>query len=190
MNRRETADGRRLSSVLEWNGFHVWWFGQDYLFRGLLLPVRQYRDLIDMAWRAGEIRVQNPPRLFRLYVVPVLRRLGVRCEIEGAPRLRWRRCAAVAGFVTSLGISLAAMLVCLLARRPVLLYALRPVDPQLRCDRRLRDLYGELWRKNVPFMELVFSEAPADQLRQDGRRGRAAIWYRQVLALFEWLLPS
>jgi hypothetical protein len=194
MNQRQTVDGKPLSTTLSWKGFYVWWFGQDYLLRGILLPVMQYKSLIDFVFEhKGEIKeiiVSNSPKRFALYTVPILKRLGIKCSIEGSLQIVLQKLQEFIGFCLKLAVSLCGIISCVLRPKRILFFTLKPVDPELHCDRRLKDIYEELRKQQIPFTEIVFSISNLNALHEQKLRRRVVIYYRQIIPLFTWLFPK
>ncbi len=189
MNRLSDGAGRCLAKLLEWKELHPWWFGQDYLFRGLLLPVMRYRALIEEGMRHGTLVFANPPKDVALYILPVLRRLGIRCSVRRHSPSVLRHIREVAGFCLKLAVSAVAVAGCNLRPKRILLYALKSVDPVARCDTRLKDVYDELRNRRLPFTELIFSRRSADAWREHRLRGRPGIYYDQIVRVLQWLFP-
>lgn len=179
LNRLVTEDGRPLSSVLVWRGFELWWFRQDRLFRNLLLPLIRYRPLLESLLEAGKVEVLEAPKDFR-YAATLLRRAGGSCVIQGERGSLRLSAANFAGFLLKLASSTIALGWALFRPPAVALYALKPVAPELGCDRRFKDIYAELRARGLRFVELVCSVRDHDAWREQRARRRPAIYYHQL----------
>jgi hypothetical protein len=135
-----------------------------------------------------KVLISNAPKEFSLYVVPILERLGTTCFFTERPDIV-RHIREVFGFCIKILISVIAIILSLTKNNKVLFYTLKPVDPELRCDRRFINIYDELLSQKIPFMEIVFSKANADAVRELQMRKRLSLYYRQLISLFSWLFP-
>ena len=183
LNLLRTKDGRRLSSLIQVDGFEPWWFVQDYLFSRLCLPYTRYRPLIEEALKGTPV-VNPPPDLDRL--LQALKALPETNTLRLEGRWRQRRTRRLGAALTQLLLaigSIKAIYWFRLRRRSVLLYAIDVVTPGLGHDFRLDPIYRELARRKLSFGECFHSLGDARALLNAVRRLRLSI---DIASLSAW----
>lgn len=190
LNQAHTADGTPLSSAMNWRGFEPWWFGQDQLLRNILLPSMRYRPLLDEAIKGRGATVVDPPKDFG-WMPAVLRHAGVICKVERRQFRRWEGLRnEISGAGLKLAVSLGGLMVGLVSPGRIVLTAKKPVDTAdpLRCDRRFREIYSELNRRKLSFIEMIFSVRNFDAWQEQARRRRLGIYTYQLSRCAGWVL--
>jgi len=197
LNRLETEQGRRVSSLVTADGFEPWWFVQDQLFHGWLVPFTRYRPVVRRALE-GERIVEPPPALDRL-----LKLVGTVAakpfEISGRSRFfrgalerglgaLLRSALGILSWVTAIGFRLRG--------KTIVLYAIDVVSPGSSCDFRLEPLYRELARRGYRYGEYLHSLEGLDAIKNLFRRGRSGIFLSaaaapwQALSAFSYRRPA
>lgn len=186
LNQTLDDQGRPFAGV-EWNGMRLWWGGQDYLLRALLIPIRRYRPVLEALRETGAtVHLEGAPKDFVLYALPVLRRLGIRCVPD--PSASWsHRLGRFLDMVPKLLLALASLVWCWIRRPQVLLYVTKPIDAALRCDRRHKEIYATLREVRVRFLEVVFAERGRSAWGDLLERRRLSLHFRQIARLVRWL---
>lgn len=189
-NQSLTLMGKPIATVLEIDGFHPWWFAQNHCLRWVILPVARYRLLLEKVAGYRVLRVFNPPRDFSRLAV-LLKRMEVECVWPGQRTGGvWWTIQNTAGYLLKAGVSLFGILSCLLRPGKVLLYSPAALSPVTGCDPRLADIYAELRRRRIPFMELVFSGKNSRAFSEQRVRRRLCIFWFQIESLFLRALPK
>lgn len=178
MNSLRDAEGRRVSSLVQIDGFEPWWFVQDRLYRFYLLPLTQFRGFLQASYGRPQVGLAGAPRdLVRLTRVLsgregfptywLLDGMGIRLRSLG--KVRWKeRVAGVAPFA----FTWASLLLFRLLGQDTLLYIIDQVSPGLDHDFRLSPLYHELQARGYRVAEYAHTLSARRALANSLKRCR------------------
>ena len=178
------TNGRRVSEYITIDGFETWWFRQEHLFWGILVPYTRYRKILHFILESQEVEIIDPPsdlqRLLNLlsgnpYVPPISIEAHAQQPARRANRLRYQ----LTGFLLVM-FSLVSLLLFRFRKHKVLMYAIDKVSPGLKHDFRLHTIYQELTRRQSRFGEYVHVGDIKAVLRNVVRRKMPVVFFEYM----------
>ncbi|MGA9348242.1 MAG: hypothetical protein WBW48_05490 [Anaerolineae bacterium] len=176
-------DGRGLTKLVTLQGYDLWWIHYDALYYNFLLPLTQYRRLLDRLVEFSEVQFYGISNLslFRYY----LEAYGVRwvnLQRWGA-RILWWKC-----LLREIFDSLFSFLALMLLKGRGAKVLLHPcfgdlLDYPHDYDFRMRRVFEELRARNIPFVEIVRSTQPLRVMLQHARIRRRPVIYSSSLVM-------
>jgi hypothetical protein len=176
-------DGRRLTELVTFQGYELWWIHYDAFYYNFLLPLTQYRRLVERLVGFSEVQLCDVPNLplFRYY----LEAYGVRwvnLQRWGA-RILWWKC-----LLREIFDSLFSFLALMLLKGRGAKVLLHPcfgdlLDYPHDYDFRMRRIFEELRARNIPFVEIVRSTQPLRVMLQHARHRRRPVIYSSSLVM-------
>lgn len=173
--------GQRLTELVTFRGYELWWIHYDAFYYNFLLPLTQYRRLLEKLIEFSEVQLYGVPNLplFRYY----LEAYGVRCvdlQHWGA-RILWWKC-----LLREIFDSLFSFLALILLKNKGAKVLLHPcfgdlLDYPHDYDFRMRRVFEELRARNIPFVEIVRSTQPLRVMLQHARIRRRPVIYSSSL---------
>ena len=177
-------DGRRLTELLTFQGYELWWIHYDALYHRFLFPLTQYRRLLEKLVEFSEVQLYGVPNLplFRYY----LKAHGVRCVNlqRWRARILWWKC-----LLREIFDSLLSFLALILLKGRGAKVLLHPcfgdlLDYPHDYDFRMRRIFEELRARNIAFVETVRSTQPLRGMLRHARiRWRPVIYSSSLVAL-------
>ena len=175
LSKLKLADGSRLSKLINWQGYELWWMNYGHIEHNFCLPYTQYRRLLEYLKDFDETYLYqaSSPDLFR-YFLRAYHRQGI--ELKDF-RSKLRKWLIPGGILVQLILS-AVFLLPLIIIRPKVMYRIGDrIDPPFACDFRHRILYQELLERKVRFVEFIRSLQPwYAVLRNAWQRKRPVIY--------------
>lgn len=173
----KNADGKRLTKILSYQGFELWWIYYDYLMYRFSLPYTEYRRLLAYLMNFSEIYLHQPPfpDLFRYFLDSHGRKYSIRDKFNKK---------------FSLGILLQAVasipfLLCLKIKKPrLMVWTSDQFSPGGDYDFRMKFIYEELRKRKIEFVEFIRSMEPASVvIRHAFSRKRPVIYSYAVITV-------
>lgn len=176
--------GQRLTELVTFRGYELWWIHYDAFYYNFLFPLMQYRRLLERLVGFSEVQLYGVPNLplFRYY----LEAYGVRC----VNLQRWR--AQVLWWkylLREMFDSLLSFLALIRLKSKGAKVLLHPcfgdlLDYPHDYDFRMRRIFGELRARRIPFVEIVRSTQPLRIMLRHARiRRRPVIYSSSLVAL-------
>lgn len=175
-----TLSGQRVSKVVNYKGYELWWMHYDDLYYKFCLPFTQYRALLESLKGFDSAYLYKPPApgLFAHFLDA--HKVTYRIFEDGRP--------------FSFGLLLQALmsmpfLLWLVVRRPkLMMWTSDQFDGPRDYDFRMRLIYEELRRKKLYFVEFIRSvEQTPTVLRHALERKRAVLYSFAIVALLRSL---
>ncbi len=181
-------DGRRLTKLVTFRGYELWWIHYDALYHRFLLPLTQYRRLLERLVEFSDVQLYGVPNLplFRYY----LEASGVRCVNlqRWKARILWWKSLLRVAFDSLL--SLLALILLKGRGAKVLLHSCFGdlLDYPHDYDFRMRRIFEELRARNIPFVEIVRSTQPLRVMLRHARIRRRPVIYSSSLVTLIYLV--
>lgn len=180
LSRLTLPDGSRLSKLVKYQGYEVWWMNYGYMYYKFCMPYTQYRRLLDYLKDFDKTYLyrSSHPELFAYFLTAYNRQC---VEIRNI-REKMRHWFLPGGVILQLILS-ALFLPILIIKRPKVMYRIGDmIDPPLTCDFRHKLLYQELFERKINFVEFVRSLQPWHMvLRNAWRRKRPVIYCSAII---------
>ena len=170
--------GKRITSVLTYKGYELWWIYYNMLFLYYGLPFTQYKKLLEFLAAFEHVHLHNPPfeRLFRCYLEAHEREFSITHDMRKSPR------ALPFGMLLQILLTILFLPFVILLHRPVLLFTGDKFDKGKDYDFRMQYLYEELRKRKIPFVESIRSLEPwRPLLRHAFKRKRPVIYPEAVM---------
>lgn len=193
LNKAVDDQGNRLSATVTVSGFEPWWFIQEQLLWGILVPYVKHRSLFQRIL-SGEVNdvsslpsgVQAVWALLSKDINPPMARMNGALRARGL--LLLRSLIRLLGWLALALISLASLVLFRLDRRNTLVYAIDKVSPGLDHDFRISNIYRELRRRRYRFGEYVHRGRLHGTLNSLWRRQRPVVFFEALSQAGAWLL--
>ncbi len=148
------ADGSRLSKSFTYEGYELWWIHYTSLFIYFCLPYTQYKKLLEYLKSFHAVSFYKPPfiSLFSSYLqvhgcrVSLFRGLGANTSLS-----------LTFGIFLQIALTILCLPVLLLRNRSLMIFIGDKFEKSRDYDFRMRFIYEDLRRKNIPFVEFVRS---------------------------------
>ncbi len=190
LSRITLPDGRRLSKLINYQGYELWWMGYDGLMQTLCLPYIQYRRLLTHLKDFNNIYLYQPPfhYLFQYFLKAHNCKCIILNPLKGF-RSRLRKLFPIPlGVFIQVILSLISLLWLKFTRPKLMLYTGDFFDPSHDYDFRMRLIYEELRKKKIPFVEFIRSLEPTPTvLAHAWQRKRPVIYSAAIVELIQYL---
>ncbi len=167
----KTPEGKRVSKLVNYHGYELWWAYYDELMYRLCLPYTQFQKLLAHLLVYDEVTIWQPAEasLFQHYLAAHKKKF----EILGVRSPKFPSLGIVLEFLANI-----PFLLWLMVRRPkVMLWTSDRFDPPLNVDFRLTDVYQELYRRKIPFVEFIRSMEPTSTMLSHLFARKRAVFY-------------
>jgi len=147
----KTSDGRRLSKIINYRGFELWWIHYDDLMYKYCLPYTEHHKLLKYLRDFSYICLYNPPSssLFRYYLqAHSLKHQILNTSSKKLPPL---------GIIIQVVLSFPFLLWLIMRRPRLMVWTSDLFDPPRDFDFRMRFIYEELKKKKIKFVEFIRS---------------------------------
>ncbi|MFH1780852.1 MAG: hypothetical protein ABH841_02520 [Candidatus Nealsonbacteria bacterium] len=175
LSRLTTSDGLRLSKLITYKGYELWWMNYGFIEYKFCLPYLENRKLLEYLKKFGSVYLYRPqhPELFFYF----LEAYDCRCVEIKNWRDRLRKRLLPGGVLIQLLLSFLFLPV-LMLMRPKAMYRIGDqIDPPHSYDFRHEYVYRELKKRKIKFVEFIRSLQPWHKvLRNAWRRKRPAIY--------------
>ncbi len=166
-----TLDGRRVSKLINYKGFELWWMYYDDLMYRFCLPYTQYHRLLEYLKNFSEVSLYEPPfaSLFRYFLD------AYKCQysIFGRPPKRF----PPLGTLFQALISIPFLIWIKLKSPKIMVWTGDKLDPKLNHDFRMRFIYEELHKRNLNYVEFVRSIDPSSTVFNHALKRRRPVVY-------------
>jgi len=184
--RLETKDGGRLSKLINYKGYELWWMNCDTLYYRFCMPYTQYRDLLFYLKDFDKIYLFEPPYpdLF-LHFSKAYRR-----ECFLLKKFQLRRFLPVPfGVLLQVLLSLIFLPLLMIARPGLMIWVGDKFDHPHDYDFRMKFIYEELRKRKIPFVEFIRSlEKWPVVLRHAWKRKRPVFYSAAVVFLIHFFV--
>lgn len=178
-------DGSRLSKLINYRGYELWWMHYDTIYKKFCLPYTQYADLLFYLKDFERIHLFEPPwpDLFR-YFLKAHRR---QCFILNHFRFRGLLPVSLGVFIQFL-LSLGFLLWLKITNPRVMIRTGDKLEPCRDFDFRQSFIYKELKKRKIPFVEFIRSlESSPTVLRHAWQRKRPVIYSTAIIDILHSL---
>lgn len=184
--RLETNDGRRLSKLINYQGYELWWMNCDTLYYRFCMPYTQYRDLLFYLKDFDKIYLFEPPYpdLFSHFLKAHRRK----CFL--LKKLRLRRFLPIPfGVVLQALLSLAFLPLLMITRPGLMIWVGDKFDHSHDYDFRMKFIYEGLRKRKISFVEFIRSlEKWTVVLKHAWKRKRPVFYSAAVVFLIHSLI--
>lgn len=179
------ADGRRVSKLVNWQGFELWWIHFDDLYDTFCLPYTQYHELLEYLKNFDKIYFYQPPylHLFRYF----LKAHNRQCVILS--KFRPRNLLPIPfGIFIQVIFSSIFLLWLRITNPKLMVWTGDKFEPPNDYDHRMKSTYEELRKKEVSFVEFIRSlESWSTVLRHAWLRKRPVIYSGVIIDVVHFL---
>ena len=179
----EDSSGRRISKIVNYKGFELWWANYDSLMFNFCLPYTQYHRLLKSLADFSNIYIYEPPfsSLFDYFLS------AHDCQYVIKNKRRFKRKLPL-GILLQIILSIPFLLWIKLRQSKLMLWTSDKFDPPRDYDFRMRFIYEELERKNIKFVEFVRSTEKFNIVLQHAiKRKRPVIYSYAIVVLVRFL---
>lgn len=148
----ECSDGRKVSKVLAYEGYDMWWINYNALFTYFGLPYAKYRRLLEHLKSFKKVSFQNAP--FKSLFLYYLSAYGCQVEFLDNPRFRL---GIPLGILLQIILTFIALPVLILKRAPIMIFIGDKFEPGKDYDFRMKYIYQELRSRGSYYVEFVRS---------------------------------
>jgi len=173
-------DGRRLSKIVNYKGYELWWIHYDDIYYKFCLPFTQYHALLAYLKSFEAVYLYKPPvaGLFTYFLE------AYQCNYELFDDSR----SLSLGFLLQVSLSLPFLLWLIIRRPGLMIWTSDQFDPPRDHDFRLRFIYEELRRKKIYFVEFIRSmEQTPTVLQHALLRRRATVYSFAIVNLIHYI---
>lgn len=158
LSKLKLADGTRLSKLIVYKGYELWWMNYGFIEYKFCLPYLENRRLLEYLKNFSVVYLYWPshPELFSYF----LEAYGRQCFEIKSWRANLRKFFLPGGVIVQLFLSV-FFLPILIIKRPKAMYRIGDrIDPPHSYDFRHEHIYRELKERKVRFVEFVRSLQP------------------------------
>jgi len=180
LSRLTTRDGKRLSKLINWQGYELWWMHYDDICYNFCFPYIQYRKLLEYLKDFKEIYLYQAPysNLFRYF----LKSNDCRCVEVDDFSVRLRKWLIPGGIFVQLILSALFLLPLIIIRPKVMFWTNDKFNPPYRYDFRHKRIYQELEAGKVHFVRFIRGmESWSTVLRHAWQRKRPVIYSAAII---------
>lgn len=170
------TNGSRLSKIVNYRGYELWWIHYNDIYTKFCLPYTQYRRLLSYLKDFKKVYFYRAPYsgLLRHF----LNAHGCRCVILD------KQFALPAGILVQVILSLLFLLWLKITRPKLMLFTSDQFDPPGDYDFRMRHIYEELRKRKISFVEFIRSqENLLTILKHAWRRKRPVVYSSAIISL-------
>ncbi len=173
------ADGTRITKSFLYKGYELWWIHYDDLFIHFCLPYTQHKKLLEYLKSFESVDFYRPPfkSLFSCY----LQAHGVRTTMLREPGLKSPAFLPFGVFLQMI-LTLLFLPVLMISRRRLMVYTGDKFEKDKDYDFRMRFVYEELRRKEIPFVEFIRGLQPWGTVLQHAFTRRRPVIYPDAVA--------
>ena len=175
----ENHDGRRISKLVNYHGYELWWVNYDNLMYKFCLPYTQYRRLLEYLETFLMIYLYEPPfpNLFRHFLD------AHKCQYTIKPENKFEKRLPL-GILLQVILSVPFLLWLKIRNPKLMVWTSDKFDPPRDHDFRMRLIYEELRRKNINFVEFIRSmESSSTVLLHALKRRRPVIYSYAIVTI-------
>jgi len=167
-------NGSRLTKIVSWRGYELWWMYYDSIYYQFCLPYTQYDKLIDFLKDFKKVHLFQPPHpeLFRYF----LKARGSKCVIF-KPFLLKNLLPLSLGMWLQIVLSFIYMPWLILRRPKAMVFTGDKFDEGKDYDFRYKFIYEELRSRKIPFVEFIRSLDSIKIILQHAWRRKRPVFY-------------
>ena len=185
LSRLTLSDGSRLSKLINYEGYELWWIHYDSIYLNFCLPYTQYADLLFHLKNFDRVYLFQPPHpdLFRYFLSAHNRR----CIAVGSFRLG-KLLPLPAGIFIQCLLSLCFLPWLKMAKPELMIRTSDRLDAPYDFDFRQKFFYNELRRRKTAFAEFIrSSDSWRSVIRNAWQRKRPAVYSGAIIELLHAL---
>ena len=182
ISRMTLADGSRLSKLINYQGYELWWIDYDSIYEQFCLPYTQYRRLLEYLNDFDKIYLYQPPYadLF-LYFLRAYNRQCTELKSFSAKLRKW---LLPGGIFVQLVLS-AMFLAPLIISRPKIMFLTNDYfNPPYHYDFRHKHIYQELEKNKIHFVQFIKSLQPWPTVLKHAWQRKRPVIYSEVIIYF------
>lgn len=183
----ETADGRKISKMVNYHGYDLWWINYDALYHNFCLPYTQYKALLRRFKDFDRVYLFQPPQehLFRYF----LEAHGKKVILLKKFRINYLLPLPL-GVLLQIFLSLAFLPLLMLIRPRLMVWIGDKFDLPYDYDFRMKFIYEELRTRKIRFVEFIRSvERWPVVLQHAWQRKRPVIYSAAFIELINFCAP-
>ncbi len=172
-------DGKRISKSFTYKGYELWWMNHGSIFLYFCLPYTQYKKLLKYLKNFQSVSFLKPPykSLFSSY----LSAYGCKFSTLKESKLRSSKLLPFGVFL-QIFITLLSIPILIVGKRRIVLFTGDKFEKNKDYDFRMKFIYKELRKRNLPFVEFIRSlESWKTVLKHAIKRRRPVIYPQGVI---------
>lgn len=177
------SNDNRISKIVNYKGFELWWTSYDSLMFNFCLPYTQYRRLLGYLVDFSNVYLYEPPfyTLFQYFLD------SHSCQYVIKTKRRFQRKLPF-GILLQVFLSIPFLLWTKLRQPKLMMWTSDKFDPPRHYDFRMKFIYEELEKKNINFVEFIRSmEKSSVVLQHAWKRKRPVIYSYAIVTLMRSL---
>jgi len=180
----KTSDGHRVSKLVNYKGYELWWIHYDDLMYKFCLPYTEYHILLKYIKDFSYIYLYNPPSpsLFRYY----LEAHSCNHQILNASSKK----LPPLGIVIQIILSLPFILWLGIRRIRLMIWTSDLFDPPHDYDFRMRFIYEELRKKKIKSVEFIRSMESSRTVISHALKRKRPVVYSFAISRFTYYLAN
>lgn len=186
LSRLTLPDGRRISKLVNWQGYELWWMHYEDLMWKFCLPYTQYKELLPHLKDFDKVYLYRAPSpfLFRYFLKAHNRQCIILKQFKPKNLL-----PIPFGIILQLLLS-AAFLPFLKIKRPeLMLWTSDKISPPYNFEFRSTSMYKELIERRIPLVVFMRSLEPWSKvLKNAWRRKRAVIYSSAIIEILHFIV--
>ncbi|MBI5138677.1 MAG: hypothetical protein HZA95_02670 [Candidatus Vogelbacteria bacterium] len=185
LSRLKLKDGSRLTKLLVYKGYELWWINYNRLYLFYCLPFTQYKKLFERINNFNSVHLFDPPfrGLFHLYLeaynceVDVIRGHGFKSPFF----LPW-------GILVQIFLTIIFIPFLIIKKHSLMVFIGDKFEKNHDYDFRMKFIYEELRERQIPFVEFVRSLEPWKNILEHALiRKRPVVYSEAVVYLGKFL---
>lgn len=178
------SDGRRVSKLINYQGYELWWIHYDNLMDRFCLPFTQYSRLLEFLKNFSKIYLYQPPAsgLFQYFL------RANNCQYIIFKRFQLRNLLPIPlGVFIQIVLSLGFLLWLKTTKPGLMVWTGDIFDTPRTFDFRNKFIYKELMRRRVPFVEFIRSlESWSTILKHAWQRKRPVVYSAAIIDILHF----
>jgi hypothetical protein len=175
LSRLKHPNGTRLVKTFIYEGYELWWGHYMDIFTRFCLPYTKYKKLLDLLKGFERVHFLNAPseRIFPCFFSAY--------EIDFTSDARLNKARLPFGIIVQILLTFLFVLILILRRPSILVSTGDKFEPSRDFDFRMRFIYEELRKKNLPFLEFVRSLEPSKIILKHAWTRRRPVLYTEAV---------
>lgn len=177
------SKNQRISKIINYEGYELWWINYDSLMYKYCLPYTQYRNLLEHLGGFSSVHVHEPqfPGLFHHFLV------SHNCQYVIETKRRFIKKLPLGMFLQVI-LSIPFLLWAKLRHPRLMVWTSDKFDPPRLHDFRMRFIYEELTQKDINHIEFIRSMEKTKVVLQHAlKRRRPVIYSYAIVNLMHFL---
>ncbi|MSR87955.1 MAG: hypothetical protein EXS69_02210 [Candidatus Zambryskibacteria bacterium] len=177
--------GRRVSKIVNFKGFELWWINYDNLMYKFSLPYTEYRSLLEYLKDFSNIYLYKPPHLdiFKYFLDAHECRYVIKLEKQFSKKFP-------IGVLFQVALSIPFLFWLKLRNPKLLVWTSDRFDPPRDHNFRMKFIYEELKARKINFMEFIRSMEPSPIVFEHCLKRRRPVIYSYAIVTLARALRS